>query len=150
MTLEYRKSLTELDMILKHMDEDYFKAIPQKFISFIKNNKDNDYIPNIKKDIPINEQQLKKDTKVLLSLFYRNFWCESEVKNNLKLEDSNVIKKYENSTQNFEEVIARHKNMEFVQDKTIDTPETVSMVEYNPKWYQRIFGKFLNFIKKNK
>ena len=127
------------------------KAIPQKFIRFIKNNKDNNYIPSIKKDIPINEQQLRKDTKVLLSLFYRNFWCESEIKNNLKLEDNNVIKKYGNSTKNFEEVIAKHKkNVEFVQEKPIDTSEIASMVEYNPKWYQRIFGKFLNFLKKNK
>ena len=67
MTLEYKQSLTELNTIIHYMNIEYLKKIPQKFIDFINNNMDVNYKPNISQNIPINEQNIKQDTKVLLS-----------------------------------------------------------------------------------
>ena len=43
-------------------------------------------LKNIPELIIINEQSIKNDTKILLSLLYRNYWCSEEKKREL-LED---------------------------------------------------------------
>ena len=125
MTLEYKQSLTELNAIIHYMNIEYLKKIPQKFIDFINKNMDVNYKPNISQNIPINEQNIKQDTKVLLSLLYRNYWCDSEVKNELLNEDAIQKEQYEqelrekynpdnifkNKTQHIEETKEEVKNV---------------------------------------
>ena len=77
MTLEYKQTLTEIDMVISNMHPMYYEKLPPKLKEFIKENRDINYIPNITKGIPINEQPLKKETRVLLSVFYRKYWYES-------------------------------------------------------------------------
>ena len=95
MTQDYREALAELNTIIQYMNKNYKNKIPQAFIDFITQNMDVNYKPNISKDIPINEQNLKKDTKILLSLLYRNYWCNNELKTQLMNEDLKSKKEYE-------------------------------------------------------
>lgn len=82
MTLEYKQSLKEVNTILNFMGKEYINKLPNKLVSFIKENMDNSYISNINVNIPINEQPIKNDTKILLSLLYRNYWCSEEKREN--------------------------------------------------------------------
>ena len=83
MTLEYKQSLKEVDTILNFMEKKYIDKLPNKLIRFIKENMDNSYISNINVNIPINKQLVKENTKLLLSLIYRNYWCDEEKKKEL-------------------------------------------------------------------
>lgn len=87
MTEEYRKALTELEIILKYGNIQNLNKLPTKLTNFIKNNKDNTYNPDFDKNIPIYQLNLKKDTKILLSLLYRKYWCNEETKLKLLRED---------------------------------------------------------------
>lgn len=148
MTLEYQRSLTELNSILNYMNVEYIKKLPTKFIDFITKNMDKDYIPNIDKNVPINQQELKKDTKILLSLIYRNYWCDSETKQDLLHQDL-IDKKH------FEQEMLEKYNPDNIfknKQKDIETPhieEHTELVEYKePKWYQWIFMKILKIFKR--
>jgi len=149
MTLEYKKSLKELNTILNYMNVEYLNKIPTKFINFINNNMDIDYIPNIDKNMPINKQNLSKDTKVLLSLIYRNYWCDSEIKEKLLHEDLIEKKKHEKELQE----IYNPDNL-FIKRTLTNTEsdeKNVSMVQYkNDSWYIKIINKIKQFFKKLK
>lgn len=147
MTIEYQRSLTELNSILNYMNVEYIKKIPTKFIDFIKKNMDKDYIPNIDKNVPINQQELKKDTKILLSLIYRNYWCDNETKKELFNQDLIDKKNFE------QEMIERYnpdnifKNKQHQEETVVETH--TELIEYKePKWYQKIFAKILRLFKR--
>ena len=151
MTLEYKRSLTELNSILNYMNVEHIKKIPAKFIDFINKNMDKDYIPNIDKNVPINQQELKKDTKVLLSLIYRNYWCDNETKENLLHQD--IIDK-----KNFEQEMLekynpdnifnnKQKNISQEVENTIS--ENIQLIEYRePSWYKKIFKNIKEWFAK--
>lgn len=147
MTIEYQRSLTELNSILNYMNVEYIKKIPTKFIDFIKKNMDKDYIPNIDKNVPINQQELKKDTKILLSLIYRNYWCDNETKAELFNQDLIDKKNFE------QEMLEKYNPDNIFKNKQLQKEETVvethtELIEYKePKWYQKIFAKILGLLK---
>lgn len=130
MTLEYKQTLTELDLIISNMNAIYYEKLPAKLKEFIKENKDMNYIPNITKGIPINEQPLKKETKVLLSVFYRKYWYESRIQNTSR----NTI---ENQYQ-------------IQSDLNSHNTEQTSLIKTSTKWYKILFDRILSFFKTKK
>ena len=87
MRVEYRKALAEVNEILASMDKTQREKVPVKLREFIKSNLDPDYPVLINSNKPVYEQNLLKDTKVLLSIMYRNYWCTKEEKEELVNKD---------------------------------------------------------------
>lgn len=152
MTMEYRQSLTELNTIIHYMDIEYLKKLPQKFIEFINSNMDKDYIPNIDKNTPINEQNLKNDTKVLLSLLYRNYWCDREKKITLIQEDLVAKNNYEKKLRekyNPDNIFKNKSNVAEMNIESTNEEKHTELIEYKEqKWYQKIFAKILSIFKR--
>lgn len=69
---------TEIDEILNQLDIKYVEKIPQKLRELFKEEKIEDYHPKIDMNIPLVEQNLKRDTIVLLALLKINYWCKDE------------------------------------------------------------------------
>ena len=68
----------EVDEILNLLDDDYIEKVPQSVKNFFKEERDNNYEPKIDVDIPLNEQNLKRETMVLLAILKLNYWCKDE------------------------------------------------------------------------
>ena len=148
MTLEYKQSLKEVNTILNLMGKEYINKLPNKLLKFIRENMDKTYISEINVNTPINEQILKKDTKILLSLIYRNYWC-SEEKKKLLLEEDEYLKS-EHEKEIYEKYnpdnIFKNKKRNITNEESI--AENVSMVKYKEsiftkikKWIKIIFNK---------
>ncbi len=155
MTKEYRQSLTELKTILVYMDPEDVQKIPEKIISFINKNYDSDYTPSIDRDIPLDKQNIKKDTRVLLSIFYRYYWCEAEERNRLLAEDRRALEEFKNKMSKntrLEDVLERQKSAQRLMEevnKAEEPKQGMQMVStQKTKWYQRIFEKLSTLFKK--
>ena len=67
----------EVNTILNHMDKKYVIKIPQKLREFfLENSLDNNVVFNPR--IPLEEQELQKETFSILAMLNLNYWCESE------------------------------------------------------------------------
>lgn len=81
--------------IINHMEKEMYSKIPKGFIEFIATNmekrKNNiiDYSKNI------NEQELLPETRVILSLIYRDYLCEEDERREILRKDKAEIIKYE-------------------------------------------------------
>ena len=143
MTVEYKQSLKELNTILDFMNNEYIEKLPKKLLRFIKENMDISYEDNINQDTPIDKQNLKKDTKILLSLIYRNYWCDEDEKKKLMEEDANKKRGYEKEI--YEKYnpdnIFNNKN-KVIEDIKINEDEKQLLV---PK--ETLFKKLINKIK---
>ena len=149
MTIEYKQSLTEINTIINYMDIENVRKIPQKFIEFIKQNMDSTYIPNISKNIPINEQNIKKDTKILLSLLYRDYLCDADKKKQLIQNDIEAKKTYEQELRkqyNPDNIFKNSNNNDIITNNSL--PKKISMIEYKESLLKKILHKIKKFFRK--
>ncbi len=82
MKKEYMEVFSEIYEIFKLMPQELLNKIPQKFCEIIKEERDKEYIPNIKE--PIENQKLKDETIILLGLIYRDFLCSTDERKKLQ------------------------------------------------------------------
>lgn len=97
----YSNSFMEVYCILQNTERELVNKIPLKFVDFLKDNMNSSYIPNIKPDVPLDKQNLLKETEAILSLIYRSYWATDEEKKELAINDrknfiNNEISKKEN------------------------------------------------------
>ena len=87
MTQVYREAFTEVNEILKYLSEDLLNKIPKEFIDSIKENMSTSYILKYDNTKGINEQNLKQETRAILSVIYRDYICDENIKKEIIQKD---------------------------------------------------------------
>ena len=138
-------SFSEVYEIILHMDKELVKKIPAQFINFIKQNKKDNYITNIDYTKSINQQELQRGTRVILSIIYRDYLCDDEKKKELMQNDSIELKKIEEELRekyNIDNLFKKKNNQFEVEEKRLT-------VNIQKKWYQKVW-EFVNKLFKRK
>lgn len=138
-------SFSEVYEIILHMDKELVKKIPEKFINFIKQNKKDNYITNIDYTKSINEQELQRGTRVVLSIIYRDYLCDDAKKKELMQNDNIELKKIEDELRekyNIDNLFKKKNNQLEVEEKKL-------IVDIQKKWYQKVW-EFVNKLFKRK
>ncbi len=139
---EIKKAYSEVYEILKLVDKEYFDKIPKKFVEFLEREKDNNYIPNINENIPLEEQKLLNDTINILAMIKLDYWCSSEE------EKSELLKLLNENEKTYQENINEKYNLENIFEKTTNR-EIKALVEVKEKkWYEKFWDMFRNIFKK--
>lgn len=119
-TNEFKEATTEIDEILEYLPSEYVEKIPLKLREFFKKIKIENYQSNIDPYKPLDDQDVKPKTKTLLTILYRNYWCNEEeraeldkilIENDKKYEEEirekynpdNIFKKREKTSTNVQE-----------------------------------------------
>ena len=87
MTKEYREAFTEVNEILKYFNKDLLKKIPKEFIDNIKENMSTTYKVIYDNTKSLNEQNIKQETRAILSIIYRDYICDKETKEKIIQKD---------------------------------------------------------------
>ena len=87
MTEVYREAFTEVNEILKYLSEDLLNKIPKEIIDNIKENMSTSYILKYDNTKGINEQNLKQETRAILSVIYRDYICNEDMKKEIIQKD---------------------------------------------------------------
>ena len=144
----YQNAFKEVSDILENTDEELIKKIPSKFIEFIRNNMNKNYITNINREIRISEQKLLRETEGILSLIYRTYWATEEEKREFSEEDFKRI--LETETRRKENYIGKNVDEIFEKRKRAseNTEKNSLIVVKKEGFIKRIFKRILEFIKK--
>lgn len=152
-TKEYAEAYAEIDEILGYLPDEYVNKIPVKLREFYKKAKDKEYVSKIDPFKTLDNQEMKHTTKVLLTIIYREYWCNEEekaeldkilIENDQKLE-TEIREKY-----NPDNIFKKKDNSE-----EIENIEETALVNYeNKTWYKKaldfISGLFKKAFKSNK
>lgn len=143
---EYKEAFTEIEEIFNLMPKELLDKIPNKFREMIKEEKDINYLPDIKE--PLEKCKLKDETIMLLGLIYRDFLCDSNEKKKLQKKDAEELK---NAQEQFEKEIREKYNPNdvFKREKDINQEQLTndkSGVLVIKK--EGLYNKIINFIKK--
>ena len=137
----------EVDEILKLLEDTYIEKIPEKIRNFFKEERDKDYKPQINMEKPLIEQNLKRETIILLTILNLNYWCEDEEKQELL----NELAKNEKEKREIEEKYNPNNLFKNKINNDIDNSneESLQMVEYKEQnWIKKLLNKIKNFFKK--
>ncbi len=142
----------EVDEILNLLEKEYRERVPEKIRSFFKEEKMPDYNPKIEIGKLLTEQNLKRETMVLLAILNINYWCDSEEEKQMFIDE---MAKNEEEKRELEEkynpdnLFKNRKNNELSSDNT-DEAQSISLVEYKKQGiFKRILEKITKFFKKN-
>ena len=123
----FENALSEVYDIIMHSGEKIKNKIPDQFITFLDQNKNKDYKVNINYNKNINEQKLLKNTKILLSLIYRDYLVDEENRRELlETEKEKMEKKYEIQWKRHE---TKRENIQNDKEKQLITIKKQTIIE---------------------
>lgn len=146
--IEYKKSFVEIFELLKYLPAEQIKLIPISFLSYIYNNKDENYSFTIDKTRDLLDQDYKTETKALIVKIYENylvnenekfFWNEYD---KLCLNEIEKEKKAKYSTNLFE----KNDNIKYNHKNEIS--KSAGLVVYKENIFEKIKKFFVNFFSK--
>ena len=132
-----KRAFSEVDMILDLIDSEMKNKVSANFIKFIKEEKDNNYKPNINSELPLEEQNILPETIDILALLKLNYWCnEEEKKELLKILNKN------------EQQFQKEAKEKYEIDKLFKTNKTKEIIDLPEKVESENFiKKLIKFIK---
>ena len=143
MMLDTMMAYSEVYEILNLLDKEYKEKVPDKVRTFFEEERLKDYKPEINTDTPLIDQNLKRETIVLLAILNLNYWCDTpeekqeildELANNEK-EKQELLEKY-----NPDNLFKKKIEKDYIEEKNSYLPIEVKK--------QSIFERFINFIQK--
>ena len=142
----YSIAISETLHYLKGINQDDINKIPNKFMSFLKENASNSYSCNFDYTKPLRELNLTKEAKGLIAMICLNYWCETEEQ---KIKFRNHLNK-----QSYQEKLQKKYNIDdiFMKKEISNNDEIASESIINKLPVEvkneNIFKKLLNCLKK--
>ena len=136
--IQYRDAYCEVLYLINNMQEKNKAKISKKFIDFLKEKQNGNYkVGNISLENP---ETLKKETKIILSIMYRNYFCSEKEKIELSQKDKEILEKMYSYDNIF------NKNMEKDEKKQDIIPIENSLTKVNI--FRRLINGFVNILKR--
>lgn len=146
----------DIYVIIEMMEDELKNRINLQFVEFLKENKNDEFEGTIDKNVPIKQQNLRKEIKIMMSLIYINYFCEKEKRDEiLRKEKENIDKFYGKNI--FNEIDALQEDE--IQE-TSDFSENVvheinysksvenAMIEYKENFFTKILKKIKSLFVK--
>ena len=124
--------------IIEMMDDTLRSKINPDFINFLKENQDNSFEGTINKSIPLKYQNIREEIKIMLSLMYIDYFCETNKKEQIIQKEENNIKQFYNRDL-FENNNSKEQNI---------ANESKEIVVYKETLIQKIIKKIKYFFSK--
>lgn len=141
-TNEFAEASAEINEILGYLPTEYVEKIPAKLREFFNKVKKADYVSKIDPYKQLDEQELKPKTKTLLTVIYRNYWCNEEERAELDKILIENDKKYEEELRERYNPDNIFKKKEIIEEKVETIQDNLPMVVK-----ENLFTKVWKFIK---
>lgn len=141
-------AFSEVDAIIRIMPSNLVNKIPLKLQQLINAYKNDKYKPIIEE--PVENYELMDESKIILSLIYRDFLCSNEEKEKMQIRDSEKLKEEEQQLREKynPDNIFKNRNMILSQEEQV-AEETRMTIVQEEKWYQKIFNLIKGLFHRN-
>lgn len=145
--IKYRNAFCEVLFIIENLSEVNKSKISKDFISFLERNKNKDFSVTLPKNAIEHEELLSKETKIIIAMIYRNYFCNDEEKAEFdKILIENQIQK-ENEAEAKYSIDKLFKNNK--KEDLDEAQETMHLMLYEEaKWYKKVWMKIRNIFAK--
>lgn len=140
---DLNKRLVEIEYILRKLEDEYIKKIPQEIWDYIEKNKDKNYIFKYDDSRNLLEQNLNIDTISILTYINIEYLLDEKQ----KMEMIEFLRKDEAIAE--QEKAKLYNPEDLFKNKKESKQQETSLVEVKiEKWYEKVFAFFKNMFKK--
>ena len=146
--LDNMMAYSEIYEILNLMEDEDKERVPQEVRDFFEEQRMKEYKPNIRTDIPLTEQNLKRETVVLLTILVINYWCDSEEEKQSFIDELEKNEKIKMELQEYNPDNLFKNRKKTKEDVVMEQVENVEMIQYKEnlftklkKWFEKMFNK---------
>lgn len=151
MNVKTKEIYSEVYQVLNLLGNEYIDKLPSSLVNMVKDKRQVNYIPQYTDDIPLNKQDIKKETMAIIALLYLNYWCENE---NEKLEVQQILKRNEDKYQtelkekyNTDNIFKNYNKYNKDSNKVKCNIETKAlMMPYKESIFRRIINKIKSIL----
>ena len=147
MTNELAIASAEINEILKYLSVEQVNKIPKKLRLLFEEIAEKDYIPHINPNKRIIEQDITSKTRDILIIFYRKYWANDEMRQEIDKKLIDNEKRYQKELRekyNPDNIFkAENKEKTTGVFEKVNVSNEVNIVKYK----ESIFKKFINIIK---
>ncbi len=139
---------SEVCTILNMLEDEYKERVPKNVMDFFEEERNKEYNPIIDVNIPLEKQNLKRKTLVLLAILNLNYWCDSEEE---KQEILDSFAKNEELKRLKEKELTENYNINNLFNKIENTENKteVSLIEYKEQnFIQKIISKIKSLFRR--
>ena len=130
--------------IIEMMNPELRSKINKKFIDFLKENQDIEFEGTVNKNIPLKNQELREEVKLMLSILYINYFCTQEKKKEiLKSEEKNINKYYDLFKNKKDDDM---ELQEFKEQEDKKHQNNMQLIKYKENFFTKIIKKIKNYI----
>ena len=147
--LDDMMAYSEIYEILNLMEDEDKERVPQEVRNFFEEQRMKEYKPKIRTDMPLTEQNLRRETLVLLTILIINYWCDSEEEKQSFIDELGKNEKIKMKLQekyNPDNLFKNRKKTK--EDIVMEQVENVEIIQYKEnlftklkKWFEKIFNK---------
>ncbi len=145
-TKDIKIAYSEVLAIINLMEEKYKNKIPNSVLQIFKDEKKENYNPVINIEESFLNQNLQRETLVILAILNLNYWCENEQ------EKIDLLKEYAENDKTKEEKLRKMYNPDnmFKNKNTerISENENKQLIEYKENMFKKIWNKIKIFFKR--
>ena len=140
---DLNKRLVEVEYILRKLDNEYIKKIPQEIWDYIEENKDKNYVFNYDDNRTLVEQKLNIDTISILTYINMEYLLGEEQKREM----IEFLRKDETIAE--QEKAKLYNPDDLFKNKQQSKQQEASLVEVKiEKWYEKMFSFLKNIFKR--
>lgn len=148
---EFSIAATEVLFLLQYFRTQDVEKISNKFINFLENTSDKNYVVTFDRTKLLTELDLNKNTKALLGLIYKNYWCndtEREEYNKLLLENENKKEKELLEKYNPNKIFDNNTKVSTTNNQQENSSELSLIDNKGLKWFDKLKNIIINIFNK--
>lgn len=148
MMLDTMMAYSEVYEILNLLNKEYKEKLPDELRAFFEEERLKDYKPEIDVNTSLIDQNLKRETIVLLAILNLNYWCDTPE------EKQEILNEFSNNEKEIQELLVKYGPDNLFKKETEEKQELVhteelSVVEYKKQSFmQRLLDKIVRLFKK--
>lgn len=147
MNIKTKEIYSEVCQILDLLGNEYVDKLPNSLLDMLKEKRDINYNPKYTDNIPLDKQNIRKETISIIALLHLNYWCENEHE---RIEIEQILKKNEDKYQeelrkkyNPDNIFKRHKKEKYPE---VVVKNEVAIVEYKESILRKLVNKVKNIL----
>lgn len=148
MNIQTQEMYSEVYNILNMLGESYINKLPKNLYDMIKEEKSESYNPQYILTMNLSEQNIKRDTLAMISLFHLKYWCSSNE------EKEELRKKFKTNEDEYQEKLRKKYNPDNIFSNSIQETKLeentirnqANIVEYKESIFKKIINKIKNIF----
>ena len=131
----YKNAYKEISLILENTEPALLEKIPNSFLQYVEENKNDEYVTSIDFNLSIDNQTLLPETEAILALIYNSYWADDEDKKHFAEE----LEKVNEENNNLVDIFEKNKEESLIDEKLLPIKK--------PNFFQRLFSRIANIFK---